>query len=638
MTDTVSVAADDHSDDHVDDEISASLISDNPVSFFLFADAGSGKTRSLVNALKLLRKSIGDRLRLYGQRVGVITYTNAACDEITRRLEFDPIVEVSTIHSFVWLLIRGLHADIKQWLRTNLAMEIAELEDLQSKGRAGTKAALERSESIKSKQRRLADLDGIRQFKYNPTGDNRGRDSLSHTEVIKIGASFLTQKPLMQQILITKFPILLIDESQDTNKLLMEAFLKLQEEYRGRFCLGLFGDVMQRIYADGKEDLGRELPSDWAKPVKRLNHRCPRRVIRLINKIRFSVDGHEQVARSDSKEGFARLFILPSGTTDKTGAESRVAEEMASVTGDALWSGFKADIKTLILEHHMAARRMGFSEMFHALAQADSMQTGLRDGSLPGLRFFSQLVLPLLKAKERSDDFAVAAIVRKASPLLSKDTLKAAGTDQRIKIHEAREAIKELTTLWSDKGNPRFLDVLNCVSRTGLFEIPESLRPFAPQEERERKEIEAGRSLPLDEEEQSDTVLSAWDKFLQCPFEEIEPYDEYVSGRAAFETHQGVKGLEFERVMVVMDDAEARGFMFKYEKLFGAQEKTKTDLENEREGKDSSIDRTRRLFYVTCSRAKKSLAIVAYSSNPEKIRNYVVHEGWFEEGEVQVGS
>jgi DNA helicase-2/ATP-dependent DNA helicase PcrA len=164
------------------------------------------------------------------------------------------------------------------------------------------------------------------------------------------------------------------------------------------------------------------------------------------------------------------------------------------------------------------------------------------------------------------------------------------------------------------------------------------LRPFAAPEKRRQKDAEHGGTPSIAEEAQSDPVLDAWDKFLLAPFRQIEPYDKYVSGKAAFRTHQGVKGLEFPRVMVVMDDTEARGFMFSYDKLFGAKEKTKTDIENEREGKDSNIDRTRRLFYVTCSRAKKSLAIVAYSNDPAKIRDYVVHEGWFEEGEVQIGN
>jgi DNA helicase-2/ATP-dependent DNA helicase PcrA len=222
--------------------------------------------------------------------------------------------------------------------------------------------------------------------------------------------------------------------------------------------------------------------------------------------------------------------------------------------------------------------------------------------------------------------------------LLSKVTLKAAGTDQRRKIRSAREAIGKLMTLWSVNGNPCFLDLLDCVSRTGLFEVPESLRPFAAREERKRKETEDDSISAVTEEAQTDPVLDAWGRFLQAPFAEIEPYDRYVSGKAAFETHQGVKGLEFERVMVIIDDTEARGFMFSYEKLFGAKSKSRTDLENERDGKDGSIDRTRRLFYVTSSRAKKSLAIVAYSSDPEKIRQYVIRGGWFEEGEVQMGS
>ena len=65
-------------DDQVDSEISTCLSLDKPISFFLFAGAGSGKTRSLVNALNYLRGVSAKRLRLHGQRVGVITYTNAA--------------------------------------------------------------------------------------------------------------------------------------------------------------------------------------------------------------------------------------------------------------------------------------------------------------------------------------------------------------------------------------------------------------------------------------------------------------------------------------------------------------------------------------------------------------------------------
>src|SRR5205814_4936239 len=93
-----------HPDDHVDDDVDVTiqecLSLETLRSFFLYAGAGSGKTRSLVDAVKFVCRTQGRRLSLLGKKVAVITFTNAACDEIKQRLEFDPRVEVSTIHSF----------------------------------------------------------------------------------------------------------------------------------------------------------------------------------------------------------------------------------------------------------------------------------------------------------------------------------------------------------------------------------------------------------------------------------------------------------------------------------------------------------------------------------------------------------
>src|SRR5688572_20933421 len=59
----------DHIDDPVDNEIDSCLSLDSPTSFFLFAGAGSGKTRSLVRALGQLRQKAGRRLELRGQQI-----------------------------------------------------------------------------------------------------------------------------------------------------------------------------------------------------------------------------------------------------------------------------------------------------------------------------------------------------------------------------------------------------------------------------------------------------------------------------------------------------------------------------------------------------------------------------------------
>ena len=123
---------------------------------------------------------------------------------------------------------------------------------------------------------------------------------------------------------------------------------------------------------------------------------------------------------------------------------------------------------------------------------------------------------------------------------------------------------------------------------------------------------------------------------MSAPFYELERYALYVSDNTRFATHQGVKGLEFPRVMVILDDAQARGFLFSYEKLFGVKAQSDTDEKNVHDGKDTSITRTARLFYVACTRAKKSLAIVAYTENEELVRDTALANGWFLENEIYI--
>lgn len=634
---------DNNIDDHVDEEISACLKLENPRSFFLFAGAGSGKTKSLVSALEKLCLESGRKLYLGGKGIGVITYTNAACDEIKKRLRYNPLVEVSTIHSFVWSLIQGFNFDIKEWMKIDLVKDISNLEAQQLTGRPNSKAFTDRIKSIESKRQKLQNLDQIKTFNYNPNGDNRGRASLNHSDVIKIGAEFLVEKPLMQALLINRFPILLIDESQDTNKHLMEAFIHVQSKNKNRFTLGLLGDTMQRIYSDGKVDLGQNLPSDWERPSKIMNHRCPERIVRLINKIRAEVDSQEQQSRSNKQGGIARLFLASNKALNKLAIEESVVKRMADITKDEKWVNMETDVKALILEHHMAAKRMEFVEMFEALHKVESFRTGLLDGTLPSLGVFIKMVLPLIQAHQSGNDFGVAAIVRKYSPLLNRLNLQNSGNNQASQITKAQTAVNKLLELWEQDSNPLFLDILLKVHEFGLFEIHESLRPILLRNQTEQEfastEIETTGNDEAEEnedEEDSDQTIDALDIFLRTPFSQIENYVNYIGGKARFDTHQGVKGLEFPRVMVIIDDTEARGFLFSYEKLFGVKEKTKTDVENELTNADTSIARTRRLFYVTCSRAEESLAIIAYTDDPEKLKENVINQEWFDEEEIEI--
>ena len=600
-------------DQLADEQIVACLDPSAPENFFLFAGAGSGKTRSLVSALEHIQTTWGGRLRRGGQRVGVITFTNAASDEIKRRIQFDPLFDVRTIHSFAWSLIDGLNHDIRTWLTAKLAKDIQDLQALEAKGRPGKapgKARTERKLKIASSTRRLEALPTITCFIYSPTGTNRTRDSLNHAEVIQLTSYFLSSKPRMQSIFFGRYPILLVDESQDTSEALVDALFQVGAQHPGAFSVGLIGDMMQRIYSDGKDGLGTTLPDGWQSPSKKMNHRCPSRVVALLNKVRSSVDNHQQKPRDDAPEGIVRLFVIPADCGNKPEIEVRIAQIMAEITGDADWTTPSA-VKTLTLEHKMAAARLGCLDIFSALYELDSMS--LLNGTQSLSAFFTNEILSIVEAQRGGDHFALMRALKAYSPLLTSDALKA--SLGRAHLVAVQCSVENLLSLWTDGADPSLLQVLRRIAFEKLLEVPERLLVWAS---------DVDETITEDEEvdEATQKRHEIIDRLLAAPFSQVEPLREYLAGRARFDTHQGVKGLEFDRVMVVMDDTEARGFMFKYEDLFGGKADGKV------------VEATRRLFYVTTSRAKNSLALVAYSSSPGRVKRFVLDQGWFSEDEI----
>ena len=624
-------------DDNVDIQISECLNPTQPKSFFLFAGAGSGKTRSLVECLKQFKKNHGLQFALKNQKIAIITYTNAAADEIKQRLKFDPIFYVSTIHSFAWELIKNLTSDIKGLVMEKLEEDLLKLKQAQLKSKnLQNKTSIDRARKIEAKQKRKDTLSDIIQFTYNPNGNNYEKDALSHSEVIAITAQFIANKPLMQDILVARFPIILIDESQDTKKELMESFFELQAQKKDVFSLGLFGDTMQRIYADGKPDLGVSLPDDWLRPAKKMNHRSNKRIIHLINDIRSDVDEQVQQPRKEKADGFVRLFLV-NRTSDKSNAEKEVAKRMATITKDKRWL-YENEVQALILEHHMAALRMGFAGLFEPLYKVDRLRTGLLDGTLSSLNIFTKTVLPLVEAKQENDKFAIARIIKAKSLLLKK--YKIADSKNQVQyLEQIQSYVETLLGLWDGDKDPSIKDILKIIHDTQLFPLSGALKVIASRTEDELKLIEEEEESEDDkteDERPSDEVIDAWDLALDIPFSQVINYSNYISEESRFATHQGVKGLEYDRVAVIIDDAEARGFLFSYDKLFGAKELTATDKSNKAEGKDTGVDRTRRLFYVACSRAKESLAIIAYTDNPEVVKENAQAYGWFRKDEIEI--
>lgn len=604
-----------NADNNIDLQLKECVSNEKRKSFFLFAGAGSGKTYSLVKLLENIQNVWENKLMREHRQVAVITYTNAATDEIMRRIDYNPLFHVSTIHSFVWDSIKTYQKDIKVRYLKRLQANIDELQaKIDATKNKETKTYKANQEKINHLIERKEAKEKIDKFIYNPNGDDLKANSLNHSDVIEIGTQMLQVNLLLQQIITQQYPFMLIDESQDTRSGLVDAFFTIQKNFPNDFTLGLIGDIKQRIYMDGKADIKNLIPADWEKPEKVMNYRCSKRIIQLANKISSVLDGSEQQARDDAPEGYVHLFLVNShDDLDKNAKELDVRAKMSAITGDEQWN---SDVKVLTLEHRMAAVRLDFEDFYELFAHLPKYQMSFLQGEMAEMSFFANKVFPLMTMLKENDGIGVFNLLKKDSPLLEA----VPDRDYPEMLGKIRKVLDELRS--SNLEEMKVSEIIEFVQRNMLFAIPGHLILALNSKE--------------EEVDKDDKESLAWVRALQLPLRQFKAYDDYVHERTPYATHQGVKGLEFPRVLVLIDEEAAKGNMFSYEKLFNVTPLSQTDIKNKEMGKENSIDRTSRLFYVTCTRAKESLAILMYTSNTERAKQTAIHNGWFGKNEIDV--
>ena len=631
------------------EEICGYLTEQPPRSFFLFAGAGSGKTRTLVEVLRRLTGVVpherggrlANRLRLYGRSIRVVTYTKNAVAVISGRLGSNDLVAVSTIHAFCWELIGGFDEDIREALIADKAVQLEE---------AKTKAAAKVRGISDTDRRKFAEIEaeiealkGVPTFIYHPDRDTYGEGAMQHGQVLDATAWLLLNRPTLRTILQDRHPIILIDESQDTMKLVLDALMKLAEPTGSGLTLGLLGDHRQRIYMDGHSDLPSVVPPSWAKPELKMNHRSQQRVVQLINKIWAAklagrtqpASGVEQHHRTEKTGGTVRLFIgrTSLSTPEKRQKEAWVASQMQQAAQSDAWAT-PDGYQSLALEHKLVAARGDFLNVYTAMTLIDpnaAAPSGRGENTGPSVARLVLQDLAQLAACVAADgsvnDFAATEVLRRAGCL---DQLPA-DADQRIarteEMHEALAAFGAACV----KPDATVAEVVAPITKAQVFKVDARLlQQFADQTP------PPAAPIPRKETETDDArQRRGWCALFKAPWAELERYRRYLAGHSELATHQVVKGSEFTHVMVVMDDNQSGGNQISYDKLFGATVLGERDLENVRTGKETTIDRSLRLLYVTCSRARESLALVLWAENPTEALKFARHEsGWFAEGEV----
>lgn len=595
--------------------------------FIMIAGAGSGKTTSLIKALNHLKQSRGHQMQRQSQQIACITYTEVAVEEISGDVGHDPLFHVSTIHSFLWSVIKPFQSDLHAWVRQRLAEKIDEAQIKIDKPRTREATKEKERANIALYQHQLEQIDTDKQFTYG-TGSDYVKGVLGHSDILKLGPSLIIEHELMRTVVAQRFPVIFVDESQDTWPDFVSVLKVLAGSAPQEFCLGFFGDPVQKIYMTGVGDI--RLEENWRVIEKPENFRCPISVLKVINRIRAEADELEQTrGRMIDQDGVltpvqgtARLFILPT--------DNRRAERLAGVrtwlsehNNDPLWQSDEAEgeVRMLVIVHRIAASRLGFPNLYSALNDKapENLKSGVTDGTAWTVCPFIHYLLPLLQAHRGGDDFKVMTLLRQHCPRLQAERL--AGHNAAAEL----EALKTDLDYLDDQ-----LMVGSTVDIGAVISFAHD-REFVELDERfiaVLADYAEGHAIGEDAPENSPH------RFMLCAAGELWGYQTYIEDQSPFATQQGIKGAEFDRVLVVVDDEESTTTSFSYGKYFGLTPLSDRDQANITEGKETVVDRTRRLFYVCCSRAVKDLAVVIFAADVAAVHAAVDVKGYFDAADI----
>jgi len=225
--------------------------------FRVEAGAGSGKTYSLNKVIEWIQVNKWKQYRKKNQHVVCITYTNAAVDVISGRLTNDSFIIPSTIHSFAWNAI-------KQYQSTLIKI-------------------ISEDESLWSTE---GDFFAIRKVEYTlgHRYNENGIMYLYHDDVIRLFAALLDNAKF-RRVFSDKYPLILIDEYQDSLKPIIDRFLEYFISLNSGPQFGFFGDSWQTIYQSNKA-CGLIQHENIVEIKKGANFRSAPKIVDLLNFIR----------------------------------------------------------------------------------------------------------------------------------------------------------------------------------------------------------------------------------------------------------------------------------------------------------------------------------------------------------------
>lgn len=523
--------------------------------FRLEAGAGAGKTYSLVQALKRLISERGADYLRRGQKVACITYTNVAKREIAQEIDEHPAVLVETIHAFCW----GCMSQFQSALRTEVGKLERHAEKITEAGGVGN--------------RRI-------EYDLGYFGIHDDRITLYHDDIPELMARFLAI-PKFQQIFTASYPVVFIDEYQDTNGQFMAALATHFLEPKMGPMIGLFGDHWQTIYRD---DFDLAALPNVEGVDKGSNFRSVPAVVDMLNRLRPSLP---QVVDDETAQGEARAFHVNNYIGERTDTAHSKEDTPPDITRayvaalrkqlqDEGWDFSPAVTKVLMLTHSALAAEQGYPSVVEIFKSHQDAISKLDDATLEFLGRVVEPTCAAYKAKKYGQMFDVLGRMG----ALHKPSDKQAWADDMKSL----DALRESGTVG---------EVLDHLKQTRRPRLPDNVT---------RREDDMAAFDPAAEEPEKPSI-DRHRRLRDVKYQEVVNLVRFVDGFTPFATQHSVKGAEFENVLVVFGGGWNHynwPRMLEY-MVAGAQPTA---------AHKKGFNRARNLFYVSVSRPRRRLAVL----------------------------
>ena len=635
----------------IQDKINECL--DRFISFCFDAGAGAGKTYALQKAMEHILKKEGDNLKLRNQKILCITYTNAAKNEILNRIGKNSTVLVSTIHEFLWSFISNqqklLTLEHEKKVREELQVvekrikanplfnkinysyfKIKVLNNNFLKifyNHYGDKAADFKAE-IKGYDKDFEKyLGNVSNFKtmvnnlnneskleitlkeiergntgkivYNP---NQNRDKLekyviSHETLLVYCKNIISNYILLKRLFSDRYPYVLIDEYQDTSEKVINIIDSIREysSTKKNFVVGFFGDSLQNIYSSGVGCLPKK--EEYTIIEKKYNRRSSEQIIELIEKIRN--DDFGQISIYNNFNNGSYKFYK---------ADENFDLDVFLKKNDLI-----KDTACLLMKNDDISKARGFNALLSILKKFpkfsgtnyENISNEFLQKNIQQIGWFLRNILSFVDFLKKSIDgnSTVNEIIQFVPG--SKKILTFKDMNRFIKkVKEANflaltieECINKVIGINGEISGKDILNNIfsidyNCENilmmiKTRAYDYFYYSQDVNGESEGNLKEINDFFELDI-------LQFIKWYEFV---------LDDLNKKDISYYTLHGSKGLEFENVVVVLqDDFAKRKNYCNY--FFSNYHKVNTN--------DIQFNEVRNLLYVACSRARLNLYVVYY--------------------------